>query len=85
MVAPGLPFELLGRQVLLVAPRLVVEGKEEGLGVQLGICGRVIQRGVLGGRVAGRHAPGELAHAGRHMLPLPVLLRRCGPPTPMVS
>ena len=54
--------------VLLVAPGLVVEGEEEGFSVQ---------RGVHGGRVAGRHAPRELAHAWRHMLPLPVLLRPC--------
>ena len=75
VVAPGLPFELLGGKVLLVAARLIVEGEEERLRIQLGVGGGVIQRGVLGGRVAGGHAPGELAHAWRHMLPLPVLLR----------
>jgi len=80
VVAPGLPFELLGCQVLLVSAWLVVEGEEQRLRVQLGIRGRVIERGMLDGGVACRHAPRELAHAWRHMLPLTVLLRGRRPP-----
>ena len=80
MVAPGLALELLGRQELLVGARLVVEGEEERLGVQLGVGGGVVQRLVLDGGEAGGDAPGELAHARRHVLPLPVLRRWRRPP-----
>ena len=80
VVAPGLALELLGGQELLVGARLVVEGEEERLGVQLGVGGGVVQRLVLDGGEAGGDAAGELAHARRHVLPLPVLRRRRRPP-----
>ena len=80
VVTPGLALELLGRQELLVGARLVVEGEEERLGVQLGVGGGVVQRLVLDGGEAGGDAATELPHARRHVLPLPVLRRGCRPP-----
>ena len=43
VVAPGLPFQLPGSQILLMGARHVVEGKEERLCVQLLEEGRVVQ------------------------------------------
>lgn len=55
VVAPGLPLQLAGCQVLLQAARLVVEGEEQGLTVQLLKQGRVVQDGQLLGGVGSWH------------------------------
>jgi len=51
VIPPGLPLQLSGSQVLLVSTRHVVEGKEEGLRVQLLKQGRVVQHRQLHLRV----------------------------------
>ncbi len=81
VVAPGLAFELACSQVLLVGPRLVVEGEEERLGVQALEEGRVLHHGRLIGGVGGRDAARERPQPRRHRLPLAVRQLRLAPPT----
>ena len=69
VVPPGLPLQLPRREVLLQAARLIVEGEEQGLTVQLLKQGRVVQDGQLLGGVGGRHRRRVVFHAQRHGRP----------------
>ena len=66
VVPPGLPLEFTGRQVLLQAAWLVVEGKEQGFTVQLLEERRVVKDGQLLSGIGCRHRSWIVLHAQWH-------------------